>query len=478
MTELLLKAPPHSIEAEQSLLGALLLDNDSYDRVATIVTAADFYRDDHRRIWGHIVREIEASRPADMVTVWESIAKSDDRDKTGGPAYLGALAQNTPSATNIRRYAELVREKSILRALLSKAGEITAACLAGAEDAREIAQRAEAMVLEVLDSELPADVELPRLMMEAVHRADEARRGEGPRGLRTGFADLDAKLGGLMPGQLVILAARPSVGKTALALNIAEHVAARQAVGFFSCEMSREELGQRLLASASGVPLHQIRSGSLDDAQVNGLAEIAGQLGQRRLLIDDRAAVSVGYIRARCRRWKRRHGLALLVVDYMQLMRGEGETREQEVASLSRGLKALAKELHVPVIALCQLNRALEGRTDKRPQLYDLRESGAIEQDADIVMALYREDIMYGDADSATPNRGLCQVLVRKHRNGPLGDVTLRYVPELCRFESTQERFSAGVAPIRPVSGFRASRPDAADFKMRAAADQPEGGAP
>ncbi|HZM33879.1 MAG TPA: replicative DNA helicase [Burkholderiales bacterium] len=465
-------APPQSVEAEQSLLGALLLDNQAFDRVADLVAGEDFYRDDHRRIWRHIAKLIEAGRPADVVTVAESIEASEDKDRAGGPAYLAALAQNTPSALNIRRYAELVRDKAILRNLFANAQEIMNACMAGGQEPREIAQQAETMILSVRDSEYPNEVDLPALLMKAVDRVDEARRNGAPRGLRTGLRDLDSKLGGMAPG-LYVLAARPSVGKTALALNIAEQVAARQPVAFFSLEMDREELGHRLLANAGGIPLDAIRSGALDECGVNLLAEVAVQIGQRRLLIDDRAGIGVGYIRACCRRWKRRHGvLALVIVDYLQLMRGTGDTREQEVASISRGLKALAKELHVPVIALCQLNRALEGRTDKRPHLYDLRESGAIEQDADVVLMLYREDLHGED----TPNRGLCQVLVRKHRNGPLGDVTLRYVPELCRFETTAERFAAGVAPIRPVGGFRATRPDT-DVKMRLAGDDPQKGA-
>jgi replicative DNA helicase len=222
-------------------------------------------------------------------------------------------------------------------------------------------------------------------------------------------------------------------------------------VAFFSLEMTGEELAHRLLASRAEVSLHEFRSGRLTIDQVNALAAQATETGQRQLLLDDRPAVGLGYLRARCRRWKRKHGLALVIVDYLQLMRGEGDTREQEVSSLSRGLKVLAKELHVPVIALCQLNRALEGRTDKRPQLYDLRESGAIEQDADIVLMLYREDIHGED----TPNRGLAQVLVRKHRNGPLGEVTLRYLAPYCRFESTEERFQASVASVRAATGFR-----------------------
>lgn len=225
-------------------------------------------------------------------------------------------------------------------------------------------------------------------------------------------------------------------------------------------------MSHRLLASGAAVPLDAIRSGRLTENQVNALAEHASAIGQRRLLMDDRGVVGLGYVRARCRRWKRKHGdLALVVVDYLQLMRGEGETREQEVSSLSRGLKAIAKELHVPVISLCQLNRQLEGRHDKRPHLHDLRESGAIEQDADVVLMLYRED-MHGED---TPNRGLCQVLIRKHRNGPLGEVTLRYLADFCRFENTSERFTAGSSALSPVVGFR-QRP-ADDMKRRAAGD-------
>lgn len=441
---------PHSREAEQSLIGALLLANDAFDHVSWL-QAEDFYADGHRILWRTLRRMLDGGRPADLVTIAEELKQGGELDKAGGPAYIAALAQNTPSALNARRYAELVRDKAIKRKIVHCGQEVIDASFAGARPAREIAEEFEAKALAVLDDEVPDEIDLQTVLMRATDAADDARR-IGRRAIETGFRDLDAKLGGLTPGSLTILAARTSVGKTALALNIAEQVAARQPVAFFSLEMGRDEIADRLLASSAAVPQHAIRGGRLDDEQVNMLAEHASHLGQRRLLLDDRSAVTLGDVRARCRRWKRKHGLGLVIVDYLQLMRGEGDTREQEVSSLSRGLKAIAKQLHVPVIALCQLNRQLEGRHDKRPQLYDLRESGAIEQDADIVLMLYREDLH----DEETPNRGLCLVLVRKHRNGPLGEVTLRYVPDYCRFESTERRFQSTTGPNRPRGGLNA----------------------
>jgi len=462
---LMLKVPPHSTEAEQSLIGALLLSNDAYDRVAWLQPTA-FYADSHRLLWQAIRKMIEAGRPADVVTVAQALQDSGELDRVGGPAYLGSLAQNTPSALNIHRYAELVRDKAILRNLIAQSQKIAEDCFTGAEEPRAIAERAEALVLSVLDDEMAGDVDLPRLLMETVDRADEARKTSKPRALGTGYADLDERLGGLAPGYLAIIAARPSIGKTALALNIAEQVSAHQFVAFFSLEMTREEIAHRLLSGRASVPLHQFRSGRLTLDQVNELAAQATEAGQRKLLLDDRPHVGVGYLLARCRRWKRKHGLSLVIVDYLQLMSGKGDTREQEVSSISRGLKALAKELHVPVIALCQLNRALEVRPDKRPYLYDLRESGAIEQDADVVLMLYRDDV-HGDD---TPNVGLAQVLIRKNRNGQTGEVTLRYMSEYCRFENTADRFVVDARAPRPVVGFRVgSLP--ADGKMRAAGD-------
>ena len=462
----MLRAPPNSTEAEQALIGGLLVSNDAYDQVPALV-ADDFYSGQHRLIWPVLRGMLEAGRPVDIVTLGNELKTKGDLDKVGGVVYLASLEQSAPGALNVRQYAELVRSKAVLRRLMLAAQELQEACATGAEDPHALAERAEQMILAVSGEQVDAEEDLPALLMRIVDRADDARKEGRPSGLRTGFGMLDERLGGLTPGSLTILAARPSVGKTALALNIADQVAARQSVAFFSLEQSRDELGARLLASAAGVPLDAIPSGRLDERQVNAMAD-AAILGRERMLqIDDRGGIGLGYIRARCRRLKRKHGLGLVVVDYLQLMSGAGSSREQEVSSISRGLKALAKELRVPVLALCQLNRSLEGRTDKRPQLYDLRESGAIEQDADIVLMLYRDEVN----GEQGPNHGLCQVLIRKNRNGPLGAVTLRYTPELCRFESTEERFEYGaVTSLRPVRGFRAGGQEI-DWKSRSAGE-------
>lgn len=447
----ILMQPPQAIEAEQAVIGGLLLDNNAIDRV-DFLRPGDFYSARHRLLFEAISRMLAAGKPADALTAAETLGEK--LEEVGGQAYIGSLALNTPSAANIRRYAEIVRNAGIRRQLIAASRETIDECLQpGAPEPREIAERAESRVLAVLGDELfDSEIEYGALLRETVGRTEDMRNGKREAVTETGFAKLDALLcGGLQSGDLIILAARPSVGKTALALNIAAHVAHRGRPAFFSLEMDRRQIAQRGLAMAAQIPLDSIRSGSLTGDELNHLADVAIDQSHSRILLDDRGAIGLAYIRARCRRWKRQGGLSLVVVDYLQLMRGEGSNREQEVSSISRGLKALAKDLRVPVLALCQLSRALEGRIDKRPQLYDLRESGAIEQDADAVLMLYRDDLQVADSQNA----GLAEVLIRKQRNGPLGVVTLEYDAPLCTFRSTDARFTSTVEPIRQPRGFR-----------------------
>ena len=421
--------PPHSVEAEQSLIGGLLLDLNAWDRIADLVTESDFYRDDHRRIFRHLAVMASTGRGGDVVTVFESIEKSNEVEQTGGLAYLGEIANNTPSAANIRRYAEIVREKAQLRRVQTIGADLQASCARpGRLSVDSLVAEAEAKFAELLDGQTGEPASIADAFAEAMFYVDS--RGE-TGGLTTGFRDFDAMTGGIEPGQLVIVAARPSVGKTALALNIADHVASTGGAALvFSLEMSRREVAMRLLAARTGISVHTMRSGTKADDDWDRMTEATTFAAKLRLFIDDKPAIGTSYVRARARRMKRKQGLDLVVVDYIGLMRGSGDNRTQEIGSISRGLKALAKELGVPIIALAQLNRGVENRNDKRPMMSDLRDSGEIEQDADIVAMLHRE-ALYNPAPEWS---GVAELLVRKNRNGPIGDVLLGWWPNETRF--------------------------------------------
>lgn len=429
-----LRLPPHSIEAEQSVLGGLLLDNLAIDKIADFLAESHFYRGEHRRIFRAIQRLIDMAKPADVLTVAEALHAAGEEDATGGLAYLGELAANTPSASNIRRYAEIVREKAMRRDLLAIAGQIEGECFGQCTDAEKIALAAEGAMLSLLDRRGGEPAPLADVVREAIAYVDDrCQRGGALAGLATGFDGFDALTGGLEPGQLVIVAARPSVGKTILGLNVADRVAlGGHSVLFFSLEMSKREIGMRLLAARARVSVHAMRVGTNDPDHWSGLSRELAAAGGQRLFVDDSGAIGVGYVRAKARRIKRQHGLDLIVIDYLGLMKGQGDNRTQEIGSLSRGLKALAKELGVPIIALAQLNRGVENRQDKRPLLSDLRDSGEVEQDADIVAMLHRE-AMYHQAPEWD---GVAELLIRKNRNGPLGDVRLRFCPESMRFDA------------------------------------------
>ena len=443
---LALKVPPHSVEAEQSLLGGLLLDNQAFDRIADLISAGDFYRDDHRRVWRHVAKLIEAGRPADVVTVSESIEASEDRDKTGGAAYLGALAQNTPSALNIRRYAELVRERSVQRRLAQVATEIAEGALSpGGKEVGQLLDEAETRILEIGEAGARHGVgleEIKPVLARVLERIDYLYHRDNPSdvtGVPTGFNDLDSKTAGLQPGELVIIAGRPSMGKTALALNIAEHVALHtlMPVAIFSMEMSGAQLATRMLGSIARVDQHKMRTGRLSDQEWHELSEAMGKLHDAPIFIDETAALNALEVRTRARRLWRQFGgkLGLVVVDYLQLMsainlRG-GENRATEISEISRSLKALAKELHVPVIALSQLSRAVEARNDRRPMMSDLRESGAIEQDADLILFIYRDEVYFPDKPET---KGRAEVIIGKQRNGPIGKIELTFLGQHTRF--------------------------------------------
>ncbi len=431
-----IRLPPHAVESEQSILGGLIIGGESaWDRVADIVTEADFYRDDHRRIFGHIRRLAETGQVVDVLTVSDSIVATNEVDQTGGMAYLIEIANATPSAANIGSYARTVAEKARMRALLVFSDEVQGLALsAGQMTAQERIDEATGKLLAL--AEHGAGKGEPRSMGEllgSVVNSIEARmlRGGEVSGLPTGFADLDAMLDGLKAGDLIIIAGRPSMGKSALALNIAENVALDgKPVMVFSLEMSDAQLITRALSSVGRINSKTLASGRLTDDDWDRVTNAMGRLHKAPLIIDQTPALSAGQMRARARRQKRKGGLALIVIDYLQLMRGQGENRHQELSAITKALKAMAKDLGVPVVCLSQLSRKVEDRADKRPMMSDLRESGAIEEDADVIAMVYRDDYYRNDS----PYMGLADILIRKHRMGECGDVRLAFQPEYSRF--------------------------------------------
>jgi replicative DNA helicase len=445
-----LRVPPHSVEAEQSLLGALLIDNQAFDRIADLVSGEDFYRDDHRRIWRHVQKLLENSRPADVVTVAESIDASDDKDKTGGPAYLAALAQNTPSSLNVRRYAELVRERAIQRRLAHVATEIAESALApSGKEVNQLLDEAESKIFQIAENGARKDqglLGIKPILAKVYERIDHLHNQENPSdvtGVPTGFTDLDIRTAGLQPGDLIIVAGRPSMGKTAFAINIAEHVAMHPSVSLpvaiFSMEMSSSQLAMRMLSSLGKVDAHKLRTGRLNDEEWSQLTDAMGRLHEAKIHVDETPALNALEVRARARRLKREYSkLGLVVVDYLQLMSStsQGENRATEISEISRSLKALAKELEVPVIALSQLSRAVEQRNDRRPMMSDLRESGAIEQDADVILFIYRDEVYFPDKEEA---KGRAEVIIGKQRNGPIGRVDLTFMGRYTRFANFQD---------------------------------------
>jgi len=440
-----LRMPPHSIEAEQSVLGGLLLDNLAWDRAADLLGESDFYRFEHRQIYAAIATLVGASKPADVVTVHEHLQSLGRAADCGGQPYLNALAQSVPSAANIRRYAEIVRERAVLRKLIGASDEIaTQAFNPQGKAVSQILDEAETRIFQIGEEGSRTKqgfIGIDKLVVELIDRVTELHENgaEEVTGVRTGFLDLDRYTAGLQKGDLIVLAARPSMGKTAFALNMAEHVAVHEElpVLVFSMEMGASQLALRMVGSLGRIDQQHLRTGALRDDEWTRLTEAVDQLGKVSLYIDETAALNPAELRARARRMARQFGgtLGLIVVDYLQLMSGSGgsdENRATELGEISRGLKALAKELQCPVVALSQLNRSVETRNDKRPMMSDLRESGAIEQDADVIMFIYRDD--YYNKESKEP--GVAEIIIAKQRNGPTGHVRLTFQKPLTRFDN------------------------------------------
>jgi replicative DNA helicase len=429
---------PHNLEAERSVLGAILVHNDAFNLAAQVIDSRDFYRDAHRRIFDKMVQLNERNQAIDFITLKEELARAGELDEVGGPAYVAALADGVPRATNVEYYARIVKEKATLRNLIYAANKILTNAYEADQESDLILDEAESAIFAVADDRLKAGfVPMRELVKESFPKIEQLfEQKRLITGVPTGFVDLDEMTRGLQAGDLVIVAARPSMGKTSLVLNIAQHVAIQPdyTVGFFSLEMSKESLFLRLLTSEAQIDSHRLMSGAIGQKDYGRISHALETLSAMRLFIDDTANIGVLEMRAKARRLQAEHKLSLLVVDYIQLMSGRGrfENRTLELASISRSLKGLAKELSVPIVVLSQLSRAPESRSDHRPQLSDLRESGALEQDADLVVLIYRDDVYNRDPNS--PDAGTAELIVAKQRNGPTGVVRLAFLREQTRF--------------------------------------------
>jgi replicative DNA helicase len=429
---------PHNLEAERSVLGAILVHNDAFNLAAQVIDSRDFFRDAHRRIFDRMVTLNERGDAIDFVTLKEELQRSGDLDEVGGPAYVASLADGVPRATNVEYYARIVKEKATLRNLIYAANKILGNAYEADQESDLILDEAESLIFAVAEDRLKAGfVPMRDLVKESFPKIEQLfEQKRLITGVPTGFADLDEMTRGLQAGDLIIIAARPSMGKTSLVLNIAQHVGLQpdMPVGFFSLEMSKESLFLRLLTSEAQIDSHRLMSGAIGQKDYGKISHALETLSATRLFIDDTPNVGVLEMRAKARRLQSEHGLKLLVVDYIQLMtaRGRYENRTLELASISRSLKGLAKELSVPIVVLSQLSRAPEARSDHRPQLSDLRESGALEQDADVVILIYREDVYNRDPNHESA--GIAELLVAKQRNGPTGTVKLAFLREQTRF--------------------------------------------
>ena len=438
-----LRLPPHSVEAEQAVLGGLLLSNQAWDRIGDVVSEGDFYRADHRILWRVITSLVEENRPADVLTVSEALKITGDIESVGGLAYLNQLATGTPSAANIRRYAEIVRERAITRKLAEVGTSIAdSAYSPQGREARQLLDEAETKILEIGEKggrSSESFAKMSTVLAEVMSRLDELHRNPASvTGKASGFVDLDEMTTGFQDGDLIIVAGRPSMGKTALALNFAENIVLelKLPVLIFSMEMGGTQLATRLLSSVGKVDAQKLRTGRLDPPDWDRLGTALGKLNEAPLLIDETPSLNPLEVRARARRkWREYGGLGLIVIDYVQLMvatESGQENRATEISEISRSLKAMAKELQVPVVALSQLNRSLEQRPNKRPVMSDLRESGAIEQDADVILFVYRDEVYNEDS----PDKGIAEIIIGKQRNGPIGTVKLTFLGRHTRFEN------------------------------------------
>jgi replicative DNA helicase len=433
---------PHNLEAERSVLGAILLHNDAFNLAAEVIDAGDFFRDAHRRIFDKMVKLSERGDAIDLVSLKEELGRSSELDEVGGPAYITALVDGVPRYTNVEHYARIIKEKATLRQLIFSANKILATAYAAEDEADLILDQAEHAIFAIADDKVrDGFVSLRDLAQGSLDTIEKLHsRKELITGVPTGFTDLDEMTSGLQPSDLVIIAARPSMGKTSLVLNIAQHVGTKtdMTVGVFSLEMSKEQLFLRLLTGEARIDAHRLRGGFLGERDWGRLSQAIGTLSEARIFIDDTPSIGVLEMRAKCRRLASEHGLHLVIIDYVQLMQGRGrfENRTLELGSISRSLKGLAKELRVPIVLLSQLSRAPESRSDHRPQLSDLRESGALEQDADVVAFIYRQDMYLDKSQPATDAQGIAELIIAKQRNGPTGTVDLRFTPSSMRFDN------------------------------------------
>ncbi len=438
------KIPPHAIQAEQSVLGGLMLENERWDTVSEKISEVDFYRKDHRAIFNAILGLAERQVPFDVVTIAEALRRRNVLADVGGLGYLGELSQNTPGTANIMAYADIVRDKSILRQLISVGSEMSESVFnPEGRETSELLEIAEKSVFEISEHSQKGQsgfVDIKALLASSINKIDEMneRGGNGLTGVSTGYTDLDEKTSGLQKGDLIIVAGRPSMGKTTIAMNIAENVAmsSNMPVAIFSMEMPGDSLTMRMMSSLGRIDHHKIRTGSLVDDDWPRLTSAMTLLSNTKLFIDDSPGLTPGEVRSRARRLTREHGqLGLIVLDYLQLMQSpsSGESRVAQISDISRGLKTLAKELDVPVMALSQLNRNLEQRPSKRPLMSDLRESGSIEQDADVIMFVYRDEVYHPDVEE---NKGKAELIIGKQRNGPIGSVHLSFLGKYTRFDN------------------------------------------
>ncbi|MEK6692029.1 MAG: replicative DNA helicase [Nitrospirota bacterium] len=437
------RVPPQNIEAEQSVLGAILLDNDAINKALEVISTEDFYKEAHRKIFKKMCDLSEKNEAIDLVTLTEILKKNNEIEGIGGVSYLASLVNIVPTAANIRYHSKIVREKAALRNLINTATEIASQGYENKLEVDELLDHAERMIFEISEKRIkPSFISVKEIVKDSFEMIERLyEKKELITGIPTGFVDLDEKTSGLQPGDLIVVAGRPSMGKTALCLNVAQHVGIERGepVAMFSLEMSSKQLVLRMLCSEAEVDSHKLRSGYLGEADWPKLTTAAGRLTEAPIFIDDSPVITAFEMRAKARRLKAEHGLSLIIVDYLQLMRGRGrfERREQEISDISRNLKALAKELSVPVMVLSQLNRSVEQRNPPKPQPADLRESGAIEQDADVILLLYRDELYYPDKED---NKGKVEVNIAKQRNGPTGPFNLTFLDRYTKFKDYSPR--------------------------------------
>ena len=443
MEEALIKrVMPHSIEAEQSVVGAMLMDKDAITTAGEIISGDDFYQASYGVIFDSMIELFNEGKPVDLITLQERLKEKDVPAEIASLEFVRDLVTAVPTSANVKYYAQIVADKSVMRKMIKLNEEIENMCYAGKEPLESIMEQTEKSMFQLLQRRTTGEyVPIKQVVLNALDRIEKASKSKGTvTGIPTGFIDLDYKLSGFQPSDFILIAARPSMGKTAFVLNIAQYMAFKKnkAVAIFSLEMSKEQLVNRLFSLESQVDAQSLRTGNMKDSDWEKLIEGAGVIGQSKLIIDDTPGISISELRSKCRKYKLEHGLDIIIIDYLQLMSGSGkgsDSRQQEISDISRSLKALARELSVPVIALSQLSRAVEQRPDHRPMLSDLRESGAIEQDADVVMFIYRDDYYNHDSEM----KGISEIIIAKQRNGPIGTVNLVWLPQYTKFANMEK---------------------------------------